>query len=173
MIHQATGQITEWDVSLAAASRTEGNKAALVVGFNVEPDAAAKRTADMMGVEIHTFKVIYDLIDAIQKALRGLYTPKYQEVVDGHAEVRQVFKLSKGVTIAGSIVSDGSLVRGAQIRLRRNDRVVFEGKVASLRRFKDDVRDVSAGFECGITLDGFNEIQERDIIESYHKERMN
>lgn len=174
VLHQATGMITENDVSLAAAARAAGgSKAAMVIGFNVEADAAAKRTAEMQGIEIRTFKVIYDLIDTVEKALKGLYEPKYQEVIDGHAEVRQIFKLSKGLTIGGSIVSDGTLTRGAQVRVRRNGSVVFEGKIASLRRFKDDVRDVSAGLECGITLDGFNDLQEGDIIEAYHKERMN
>ena len=174
LLHQATGMITEWDVSLAAASRAaSASKAAMVIGFNVEPDAAAKRTAEIYGIEIRTFKVIYDIVDAIEKAVKGLYEPKYHEVVDAHAEVRQVFKLSKGVTIAGAIVNDGALVRGAQVRVRRNDSLVFEGKLSSLRRFKDDVRDVASGFECGITLDGFNDFQEKDSIETYHKERMN
>jgi translation initiation factor IF-2 len=174
LLHQATGMITESDVTLAAAANsTAASKAAMVIGFNVEPDSAAKRTAEMQGVEIRTFKIIYELVDAIDLALRGLYEPKYHEVVDGHAEVRQVFKLGKSAAIAGSIVNDGSLTRGASVRVRRNDKVIFEGKLSSLRRFKDDVKDVSAGFECGITLDGFTEVQEKDIIETYHKERMN
>ncbi len=174
LLHQATGMITENDVSLAAASRSgSAAKAALVIGFNVEADSAAKRVAEQQGIEIRTFKIIYDLVDAIDKSLRGLYEPKYQEAVDAHADVRQVFKLTKGSTIAGSIISDGTMVRGAQCRVRRNNAVVFEGKVSSLRRFKDDVRDVGPGYECGITLDGFNDFQEKDVIETYHKERIN
>jgi translation initiation factor IF-2 len=174
LLHQATGQITESDVSLAAAAlASETSRAAMVIGFNVEPDASARRTAEIQGVEIRTFKVIYDIIDAIELVVKGLYEPKYGEVADGHAEVRQVFKLTKGVTIAGAIVSDGAITRGAQVRVRRNDNVVFDGRISSLRRFKDDVREVTSGFECGITLEGFNDLLERDVLETYHKERTN
>ena len=147
--------------------------AAMVIGFNVEPDTAAQRTAEMQGVEIRTFKVIYDIIDAIEQVVKGLYEPKYGEVADGHAEVRQVFKLSKGVDDRRRhrqrrrhhAWRPGAGAPQRQCGLRR--------PLSSLRRFKDDVREVTSGFECGITLDGFNEFQEKDIVETYHKERIN
>jgi len=174
LIHEATGMINESDVTLAAAVRQSStSKAAMVIGFNVEADPSAKRNAEIQGVEIRTFKVIYDIVDAIDKAVKGMYEPKYEDRVDGHAEVRQVFKLSKGVNIAGSVINDGTITRGALIRVKRNDSVIFEGKIESLRRFKDDVREVTSGFECGIVLDGFSDLLEKDIIETHHKERVN
>jgi translation initiation factor IF-2 len=174
LIHEATGMITESDVTLAAAAlQSSAAKAAMVIGFNVDADAAAKHNAEVQGIEIRTFKVIYDLVDAIDKAVKGMYEPKYEDRVDGHSEVRQVFKLSKGVTIAGAVVNDGIITRGALVRVKRDDAVIFEGKVDSLRRFKDDVKEVASGFECGIVLDGFNDFAEKDIIETHHKERVN
>jgi len=166
VLHQGTGAITESDVTLAAASK------AIVIGFNVEPDAAARRMAELQGVEIRTFKIIYDLVDAIGKAVKGLYEPKYADVPDGHAEVRALFKTGKGM-VAGCFVVDGTVSRNSLARVRRDGEIVFDGKIASLRRLKEDVTEVKAGLECGILLDGFNDIREKDIIEVYHKERVN
>ncbi len=166
ILRQGTGNISESDITLAIAS------SAIVVGFQVGIDAAAQRLADAEGVDVRIYDVIYKLIDDIDKALQGLLEPTYQDVVIGHAEVRAVFRISNKGNIAGSYVLDGQVTRNALARIRRNGDEVYNGKVASLKRFTEDVREVAAGYECGIGLEGFNDFKEGDIIEFYKKERV-
>ena len=159
VIHDAVGDITESDLTLAAAS------SAVVIGFNTKMEAPAKRVADQTSVDVRMYKVIYELLDDVQKALTGMLEPVMVEAVIGHAEVRQIFTAGK-TTIAGCGVLDGVMRRGAQARLMRGGEVVHDGHIESLRRVKDDVREVAAGLECGITLDT-NDIQVGDVIEAY------
>ena len=161
IIHSAVGAITETDVMLAQAS------GAIIVGFNVRPDSKAKKAAEREKVEIRTYRVIYDLIDDVKKAMAGMLEPEYEEVVLGRAEVRQVFNVPKVGKVAGCYVLEGKITRNAQIRVLRDGVIVHEGKLASLKRFKDDVREVAAGYECGMAIDGFQDIKEGDIIEAY------
>jgi translation initiation factor IF-2 len=161
VLHAAVGPITESDVMLAAASR------ALVVGFNVRPEAAVRRMAEQERVEIRLYRVIYDLLDDLAAVVRGLRPPQAREVVLGQAEVRQTFNVPRVGTVAGCYVTSGRIVRGAPARLLREGTVVYQGAVASLRRFKDDVREVAEGFECGIGLERFQDIKVGDIIEAY------
>ncbi|GAB4528511.1 MAG: hypothetical protein Kow0063_04810 [Anaerolineae bacterium] len=164
ILRKGTGNISESDVMLAIAS------SAILVGFQVEIDAAAQRLAEAEGVSVRIYDVIYRLIDDIDKALKGLLEPTYQDVVIGHAEVRAVFKIPRRGRIAGSYVLDGQVRRNALARIRRNGDAIFDGKVASLKRFTEDVREVDAGYECGIALEGFEDFKEGDIIEFYTKE---
>ncbi len=166
IIHQSTGNISESDIMLAIASR------AIVIGFDVSVDTAARRLADSEKVEIRLYNIIYDIIDDMQKALKGMLAPVYQDVVIGHAAVRAVFRVSRVGNVAGCYVADGVITRSAQVRLLRNQKVVFDGRIASLKRFQEDVREVRAGFECGIGLEGFDDIQVGDVIEAYRKERV-
>ncbi len=161
IIHGGVGSITETDVTLAAASN------AIVIGFNVRPDATAKSMADQEGVDIRLYKVIYQAIDDIEAAMKGMLEPIYEEKVTGHAEVRQLFKASGVGTIAGSYVLDGVIQRGCKVRISRDDKQIFEGGLVSLKRFKDDVKEVKAGYECGLVFDGFNDLQENDQVEAY------
>ena len=161
VIHSGVGAITESDVMLAATS------GALIIGFNVRPDTAARDNAARANVEIRMYRVIYDCINEIEAAMKGLLAPKYQEHVIGHAEVRQIYKVSKVGTVCGGYVLDGKIVRACKVRLVRDGIVVFEGELASLRRFKDDVKEVTAGYECGIQLEKYNDEREGDIIEAY------
>jgi translation initiation factor IF-2 len=160
-----TGAISESDVMLAAADRS-----AIIIGFNVRPDPAAKRAADKSKVDIRYYNVIYNLIDEMKLAMTGLLEPTYQDVTDGYAEVRQVFKVGKNDAFAGLFITDGKAVRSSKVRVLRNGVVLYDGEVASLKRFKDDVREVQSGYECGLGLPGFNDFQERDTLEFYHKE---
>jgi translation initiation factor IF-2 len=166
ILRQDTGNITESDVMLAVAS------SAIVIGFNVETDAAAQRLAEAEGVDVRRYDVIYRLIDDVDKALHGLLEPTYEDVVTGHAEVRAVFRIPRRGTVAGSYVLDGQITRNSTARVRRQSETVHEGKVSSLRRFTEDVTEVAAGYECGIGLDGYNTPQAGDIIECYKKERV-
>ncbi len=161
IIHTAVGGITEGDVMLAAASN------AIIVGFNVRPDKNAIDTAARQKVDIRTYRIIYECIEEITAALNGMLAPTFREEVLGHAEVRQTIRVSSVGTIAGSYVQDGKITRNAQIRVVRDGIVIFEDKIGSLRRFKDDVREVNAGYECGIGLERFNDIKEGDILEAY------
>ena len=161
VIHTGVGGITENDVNLASASD------ALVVGFNVRPSADARALADREGVDIRTYRVIYQLTEDIQKALVGLLSPVQTEETLGEAEVRALFKVSRLGTIAGCMVTSGLIRRGAQVRVVRDGTVIYETTIAQLRRFKDDAREVSEGFECGILLDGFNDVKEGDVLEAY------
>lgn len=161
VIHTGVGAISESDINLAAASN------AIVIGFSVRPDAIAKKAAEREKVDIRTYRVIYDAVEDIKKALKGMLAPVYKEEVLGHAEVREVFKVPKVGNVAGSYVLDGRILRSASVRVLRDNVVIYEGELASLRRFKDDVREVTSGFECGIGVDKFNDIKVGDIIEAY------
>src|SRR5581483_5409515 len=161
VIHDATGNVTESDLNLAIASK------AMIIGFNVRADAAAQRIAADEGVEMHFYSIIYNVIEDIEKKLQGMLEPKFEEHPDGHAEVRQVFKVGKADVIFGCYVTDGNIVRNASARILRNGNVVFSGKINSLRRFKDDVREVASGYECGISLEGISDVQVGAIIETY------
>ncbi|MBV9119929.1 MAG: translation initiation factor IF-2, partial [Chloroflexi bacterium] len=161
VIHDATGNVTESDLNLAIASR------AMIVGFNVKADAAAQRIAADEGVEMHFYSIIYNVIEDVEKKLAGMLEPKFEEHSDGHAEVRQVFKTGKNDVIFGCYVTDGQIVRNASARVIRGGNVVFTGKINSLRRFKDDVRDVASGYECGISLENVSDVQAGDIIETF------
>ena len=161
VIHTGVGGITENDVNLASASD------ALVVGFNVRPSADARTLAEREGVDIRTYRVIYQLTEDIQKALVGMLSPVQTEETLGEAEVRALFKVSRLGTIAGCMVTSGMVRRGAKVRVVRDGTVVYETSIAQLKRFKDDAREVSEGFECGILLDGFNDVKEGDVLEAY------
>ncbi len=160
-IHGGVGAINESDVMLASAS------SAIIIGFNVRPDVTAKTIAEREGVDVRQYKVIYQAIEDIEAAMKGMLDPVFEEKVIGHAEVRQIFKASAVGNIAGSYVLDGMLQRGAKVRISREGKQIFEGQLASLKRFKDDVKEVKAGFECGLVFDGFDQIQELDIVEAY------
>jgi len=160
-IHGGVGAINESDVSLASAS------AAIIIGFNVRPDAMAKTIAEREGVDIRLYKVIYQAIEDIEAAMKGMLDPVYEEKVIGHAEVRQLFKASAVGNIAGSYVLDGSFQRDCKVRITREGEQIYEGQLASLKRFKDDVKEVKAGFECGLVFEGFDQMQELDIVEAY------
>ena len=164
VIHGGVGAINDSDVMLAAASN------AIIVGFNVRPDANAQATAERDGVEMRMYRVIYDCIEEIEAAMKGMLAPKFREVNLGRVEVRTVMNLSSAGKIAGSYVLDGKVTRNAQIRVVRDGIVVAEDEIASLRRFKDDVKEVASGFECGIGLSKFNDIKEGDILEAFMME---
>jgi translation initiation factor IF-2 len=165
LIHDAVGNVGETDVHLAAASK------AIIIAFNVKVDGPAQRLAAEQGVDIRTYSVIYKLVDDIEAALTGMLEPVYREQVDGHGEVVQTFKAGKTI-IAGCRITDGKLTRNATARVRRGNAVVYTGKIQSLRRGKDDVREVLQGFECGVVLEDFNEVQVGDIIEAYSQVRV-
>ena len=161
VIHGGVGAINESDVILASASN------AIIIGFNVRPDPIAKVTADNEGVDIRLYKVIYNAIEDVEAAMKGMLDPVFEEKVIGHAEIRQIFKASGVGNIAGSYVLDGVMERGCRVRISREGNQIFEGDLASLKRFKDDVKEVKTGFECGLVFDGFNDIQEFDQVEAY------
>ncbi len=160
-IHGGVGAINESDVTLASTSN------AIIIGFNVRPDATAKATAEREGVDVRLYKVIYQAIEDVEAAMKGMLDPIYEEKVIGHAEVRQIFKASAIGNIAGSYVLDGIFQRGCKVRISREGNQIFEGELASLKRFKDDVKEVKAGFECGLVFSGFDQMQELDIVEAY------
>ncbi len=161
VIHGGVGAITESDVSLASASN------AIIIGFNVRPDATAKTIADQEGVDVRLYKVIYQAIEDVEAAMKGMLDPVYEEKVIGHAEVRQTFKASGVGTIAGGYVLDGIFQRNCKVRITRGEEQIYEGNLASLKRFKDDVKEVKAGYECGLVFEDFNDIQEEDKVEAY------
>ncbi len=165
LVHYGTGNVTETDVMLAVASK------GLVVAFNTGVDIGAQRMADAEGVDIRTYKIIYDLIDDVEKALKGMLEPEYVEVINGHAEVREVFAAGKKGSVAGSYVKDGKIKRGDKVRIKRENKILAETVISSLRRFKDDVKEVAAGYECGIALENFDQFQVGDIFECYNLER--
>ena len=165
LIHSGTGAVTESDVMLAVASD------AIVIGFNVRPDQGAQRLADQDNVQIRRYDIIYRLTEDVEKALHGLLEPTIEDVTEGTAEVRAVFSLGRSRKSAGCYVTDGRLTRGARGRVIRDGETVFDGAIAGLRRFKDDVREVATGYECGVSLEGFNDFQEGDIIESHRQQR--
>ena len=161
IIHSGVGAINESDVTLAGASN------AIIIGFNVRPDALAKSTAEREGVEVKLYRVIYDAINDVENAMKGMLEPVYEEQVTGHVEVRQIFKASGIGNIAGSYVLDGIVERGSKARITREGKQIFDGEIASLKRFKDDVKSVKAGYECGLVFEDFNEIAEGDQVEVY------
>ena len=166
VIHSAAGAINEGDVMFAAASN------AIIVGFNVRPDKAASDSAERQGVEIRTYRVIYDCIEEITAAMKGMLAPKFREVINGHAEVRQLIHVPNVGMIAGSYITDGKVTRSSQIRVLRDGIVIFEDKISSLKRFKDDAKEVAQGYECGIGLERFNDMKVGDVLESFTMEQI-
>lgn len=166
VIHGAVGAVIEADVKLAEVSN------AIIIGFNVRPAHNVIEMAQASGVEIKLYRIIYDAIDDIKNAMKGMLAPTFKEVVDGHAEVRQLFKVSNVGTIGGCYVVDGKILRNSDVRVVRDGIVIYEGKLASLKRFKDDAREVAAGYECGLMIERFNDIKEGDVIESFHMEEV-
>jgi translation initiation factor IF-2 len=161
IIHGATGAITESDIALAVASN------AIVVGFNVRPDANARELSDREGVDVRLYRVIYEAIDDIRSALSGMLKPEEREIELGRAEVRALFRVPRVGVVAGSYVVSGNITRNSRARVVRDGVVVYEGRIGSLRRFKDDVREVAEGFECGISIENFQDVHEGDIIEAF------
>jgi translation initiation factor IF-2 len=166
VVHSGTGAVSESDIMLAATT------GAIVVGFNVRPDVAARRAADASGVDVRYYNVIYHLLDDVRAALTGLLSPETREVTDGYAEVREIFRLPNRTVVAGLYVLSGKLHRNSRVRVLRHGAVVHDGSVASLRRFKEDVREVAAGYECGLVIEGFNDLAVGDQIEAYHVEEV-
>ena len=161
VIHGGVGAINESDVSLAATSN------AIIIGFNVRPDTTAKQLAEQEGVDLRLYRVIYQAIEDVEAAMKGMLDPVFEEKVIGHAEVRQLFKASGIGTIAGSYILDGVFQRNCKVRISREGEQIFEGELASLKRFKDDVKEVKTGYECGLVFDGFNDVKEEDKVEAY------
>ena len=161
VIHGGVGAINESDVSLASASN------AIIIGFNVRPDAMAKSVADREKVDVRLYKVIYQAIEDVEAAMKGMLDPIFEEKVIGHGVVRQTFKASGVGTIAGTYILDGKFTRGCKARVSRGNDLLFDGDIVSLKRFKDDVKEVAAGYECGLVFDKFNDLQEDDTIEAY------
>ena len=161
VIHGGVGAINESDVSLAATSN------AIIIGFNVRPDTTAKQLAEQEGVDLRLYRVIYQAIEDVEAAMKGMLDPVFEEKVIGHAEVRQLFKASGVGTIAGSYVLDGTFQRGCKVRITRGEDQIYEGELASLKRFKDDVKEVRAGYECGLVFQDFNDVKEEDKVEAY------
>ena len=166
VLHSAVGAITKDDVNLASAFD------AIIIGFNIRPDTSAREAAEREGVDVRLYRVIYQAIEDVQKAMKGLLEPEYKEVTLGHAEVRNTFRITGAGTVAGCYVKDGKLQRNAEARLIRDNVVVFEGKLSSLKRFKDDAKEVAEGYECGVSFDSFNDIKEGDVIECYVMEEV-
>ena len=166
ILHSAVGAITKDDVNLASAFD------AIIIGFNIRPDSSARDAADREGVDIRLYRVIYQAIEDVQKAMKGLLEPEYQEVMLGHAEVRNTFRITGAGTVAGCYVKDGKLQRNAEVRLLRDNVVVYEGKLSSLKRYKDDVKEVAEGYECGVSFDGYNDIKEGDVVECFIMEEI-
>ena len=164
IISSGVGGVTDSDLSLAEASEN-----AVILGFNVRPTGGVKEKAKKLGIEINTYNVIYDLLDDVEGLLGGLLSPIIREEALGQAEVREVFNVPKLGAIAGSIVTDGVINRGAKVRVIRDGVVIYEGEISSLKRFKDDVKEVSKGYECGIGVVGYNDVKPGDFFESYHE----
>jgi len=164
VIHSGTGNVTESDVMLAIASK------AVIIGFNTGSETGARRLAELEGVSIRYYDVIYSLIDDVAKALKGMLEPTYIEVIEGHVEVRAIFTLGRHEKIAGAYVTEGRVTRGASVRVLRNKQVLHESVVSSLRRFKDDAREVVSGYECGIGVRDFTDFEVGDILEIYRTE---
>ena len=161
VIHGAVGAVSESDVMLAEASN------AIIVGFNVRPDPVAKENAEQSGVEIRLYRIIYDAIEDVTAAMKGMLAPKFKDVDLGRAEIRQVYKITGVGVVAGCYVLEGKITRNANIRVVRDGIIVADDKLSSLKRFKDDVREVASGYECGMTMEKFNDIKEGDILEAY------
>ena len=166
VIHSNVGAVTESDVTLAKVSN------AIIIAFNVRPDSTARETAEKEGVEIKTYSVIYSAIEDVELAMKGMLDPVYKEVITGNAEVRQTFKVSNVGTIAGCYVTNGKISRNGIARVIRDNIVIYEGKIASLKRFKDDAKEVASGYECGLQIEGYNDLKEGDIIEAHIMEEV-
>jgi translation initiation factor IF-2 len=166
IIHAATGPVSDSDVMLAEASN------GIILAFNTRVDPSAKKRAEAEGIEVRSYTIIYQLLEDIEKALAGMYEPVYETVVDGHAEVRALFKSSKLGQIAGCYVTDGTIRRGSATRILRDGKEIGRGRCEGLKRLQDDVREVREGFECGIVIAGFDKFQEGDVIEFVHEERV-
>ena len=166
VIHTGVGAINESDVLLASTAN------AIIVGFNVRPDAAAAASAQRSKVDMRMYRVIYDAINEIEAAMKGMLDPKFREAIIGHAEVRETYKVSSVGTIAGCYVKDGKITRDAQVRVLRDNIVIHEGVLGSLQRFKDSVKEVAANYECGMTIDKFNDIKEGDVFECFVMEQI-
>jgi translation initiation factor IF-2 len=162
-VHRAVGGITENDITLASTTN------ATLIGFNVRPDRKARELADAESVEIRTYEIIYKLIEDIERAMVGLLAPEYEEVVTGDAEVREIFRVPKIGAIAGCMVLNGTITRGSKVRFLREGVIIWKGAIQSLRRFKDDVREVREGFECGIGLTDFQDLKPGDVIETFEE----
>jgi len=161
IIHAAVGGISESDVNLASASK------AVIIGFNTRADAQSRKLAETLGVDLRYYNIIYDAVDEVKAAMSGMLSPEKKESVIGLVEIRQVFRISKVGSVAGCYVLDGLVRRGSQVRLLRDNVVLWTGELDSLKRFKDDVREVKAGFECGLSLKNYNDIQEKDQLEVF------
>ena len=166
VIHTGVGAINESDVLLASTAN------AIIVGFNVRPDAAAAASAQRSKVDMRMYRVIYDAINEIEAAMKGMLDPKFREAIIGHAEVRETYKVSSVGTVAGCYVKDGKITRDAQVRVLRDNIVIHEGVLGSLQRFKDSVKEVAANYECGMTIDKFNDIKEGDVFECFVMEQI-
>jgi translation initiation factor IF-2 len=166
VIHHGTGTISESDVNLAIASN------AIIIGFNARPDPAARRAAEQHGIDIRFYNIIYQLTDDLKKAMLGMLEPEFREVTEGFGEVRNTFRLPSREVVAGLYVTDGKISRTAQVRVLRNGVVQYDGRIASLKRFKDDVREVQAGYECGLVVEGFTDVQVGDTMEFYRREKV-
>jgi translation initiation factor IF-2 len=166
VLHKATGGITESDVALAFASD------AIIIGFNVRPDATAKRAADKNHIDIRFYDIIYKLSEDIEKAMKGMLDPTFHDVTDGYAEVRAVFRLPRNEQAAGLMVTEGKVLRNSRVRLLRNGAVIYDGTISALKRFKDDVREVAQGYECGLSLENYNDFEQGDTLEFYRKEQV-
>ena len=166
VVHRGVGAITDSDVLLAKAS------GAIIIGFHVRPDSNARASADREHVEIRTYRIIYEAVEEVRSAMAGLLAPEKKEVVLGEAEIRQTFKIAKVGTIAGCYVRSGVIPRTARVRIIRDGVEVYEGTIASLKRFKDDAREVREGFECGIGIENFNDVKVGDLIEAYRIEEV-
>jgi translation initiation factor IF-2 len=162
-VHRGVGGITENDVQLAVASN------ATIIGFNVRPDRRAREMADERDVEVRTYEVIYKLLEDIEAAMVGMLAPEFEEIVTGEAEVRAVFRVPRVGAVAGCYVRDGQITRGSKVRFLREGVIIWKGTITSLRRFKDDVREVASGFECGIGLSDFQDLKEGDVIETFEE----
>jgi len=165
ILHSGSGSVTEGDVLLALASK------GIILGFNTRPEPGARQLADSEGVDIRLYQVIYNLVDDVERAMKGMLEPTYVEVVEGHAEVRATFPIRGRGNVAGVYVTDGKVTRGALAKIIRNGEAIFESSISSLRRFKDDVREVASGFECGVGIEGYSDFQIGDILEFYRRER--
>lgn len=166
IVHTGVGAVTESDVMLA------GTSDAIIIGFNVRPSTAVSAMAERDNIQIRTYRVIYDIIDDVENAMKGMLDPEFKEVVLGTVEIRNTFKVPGVGIVGGAYVTDGKVVRNAQIRLVRDGIVIHEGKIASLKRFKDDAKEVAQGYECGIGVESYNDIKEGDIIECFQMEEI-
>ena len=165
-VHRAVGGITENDITLAAATN------ATIIGFNVRPDRKARELADAEDVEVRTYEIIYQVLEDIEKAMVGLLAPEFEEVVTGDAEVREIFRIPRVGAIAGCYVQSGVITRGSKVRFLREGVIIWKGTVSSLKRFKDDAREVREGFECGIGLSDFQDLKPGDVIETYEEQEI-